>query len=159
MVRRGAKSRKRLIFISIILLSSTLGVWLILQSFKNQISYYTIPSKVISQQLFHKELKVGGIVTNLSFDKVKEEFVFDMIDSPSDSAIVIKSTDNSDANLPNSSLHSKMQVRYKGILPALFKEGQIAIVLGKLNTDTTFTARQVLAKHDENYRPPNKMLR
>jgi cytochrome c-type biogenesis protein CcmE len=45
-------------------------------------------------------------------------------------------------------------VTYKGILPDLFKEGKGAVVQGKLGQDGQFTADQVLAKHDENYMPP-----
>ena len=45
-------------------------------------------------------------------------------------------------------------VHYKGILPDLFKEGKGAVAQGKLNADGTFVATEVLAKHDENYMPP-----
>ena len=47
-----------------------------------------------------------------------------------------------------------MPVRYKGILPDLFKEGKGAVAQGKLGDDKVFTASEVLAKHDENYMPP-----
>ena len=47
-----------------------------------------------------------------------------------------------------------MLVAYKGILPDLFKEGKVAVAQGKLGEDGVFTASEVLAKHDENYMPP-----
>jgi cytochrome c-type biogenesis protein CcmE len=49
---------------------------------------------------------------------------------------------------------SDFSVRYSGILPDLFREGQGVLVQGKLGTDGVFLADQVLAKHDENYMPP-----
>jgi len=51
-------------------------------------------------------------------------------------------------------LVKEISVSYKGILPDLFKEGKGAVVQGKLDTDGQFIASEVLAKHDENYMPP-----
>ncbi|MBT9241025.1 cytochrome c maturation protein CcmE domain-containing protein, partial [Vibrio splendidus] len=48
----------------------------------------------------------------------------------------------------------KVPVRYQGILPDLFKEGKGVVAQGKLNADGVFVAQEVLAKHDENYMPP-----
>tara|TARA_R110001583_G_scaffold187078_2_gene348143 strand:- start:3445 stop:3822 length:378 start_codon:yes stop_codon:yes gene_type:complete len=49
---------------------------------------------------------------------------------------------------------SEVTITYEGILPDLFREGQGIVALGKLNTDGVFIASEVLAKHDENYMPP-----
>jgi cytochrome c-type biogenesis protein CcmE len=49
----------------------------------------------------------------------------------------------------------RVPVRYSGILPDLFKEGKGAVVQGKLGADGVFAATEVLAKHDENYMPPD----
>jgi cytochrome c-type biogenesis protein CcmE len=51
-------------------------------------------------------------------------------------------------------MNKSIPVRYEGILPDLFRDGQGVVTLGRMGTDGTFAAREVLAKHDENYMPP-----
>jgi cytochrome c-type biogenesis protein CcmE len=62
--------------------------------------------------------------------------------------------DNLTVNFVITDTASDIKVIYTGILPDLFKEGKGAVAQGRINPDGTFTATEVLAKHDENYMPP-----
>ncbi|MCC8467536.1 MAG: cytochrome c maturation protein CcmE, partial [Rickettsia endosymbiont of Eriopis connexa] len=78
-----------------------------------------------------KELRVGGLVKTNSINKIAADKISFVI------------TDNI----------KDLEILYQGVLPALFREGQGIIAIGQLS-DRKFIARQLLAKHDENYRPP-----
>ena len=67
---------------------------------------------------------------------------------------VKRSSDNADVEFDVSDLKQQVRIRYTGILPDLFREGQGIIAIGKLGADGIVIAEEVLAKHDENYMPP-----
>ena len=147
----------------LLLISSGIGVMLILRSFEDKITYYVTPSEIaLNYKKFStKEVKLGGLVKNLHFDREKEEFVFDMINlndmQMNGRQIQLDLRDETSSGSDGYQSHPSgaiIKVAYKGILPALFKEGQMAIAVGRLTSEYEFTAREVLAKHDENYRPP-----
>ena len=105
---------------------------LILNALNSNIALYVTPSEVAAGKAPQGQtFRIGGMVKDgsLKRDELVVHFII---------------TD----------LVKEIPVAYKGILPDLFKEGKGAVVQGKLNTDGQFIASEVLAKHDENYMPP-----
>ena len=127
------KRKYRLKIILIFILGFSLAISLILFAFKNSIDLYYTPTQLLDNiDLLHKSIRIGGLVEQGSIVKAKGlNLSFNIIDN-----------------------NNSIKVMYNGILPDLFKEGQGVVVLGKLNNKQHFIARQVLAKHDEKYRPP-----
>ncbi|BBJ31903.1 cytochrome c-type biogenesis protein CcmE [Rickettsia asiatica] len=121
--------RNRLITIIIYFCSAALGISIILYNLEKNIVFFLPPSKIneIEQS---KELRVGGLVKTDSINKIAADKISFII------------TDNI----------KDLEILYQGVLPALFREGQGIIAIGQLS-DGKFIARQLLAKHDENYRP------
>jgi cytochrome c-type biogenesis protein CcmE len=105
---------------------------LILQAFQDNLVFFFSPSDVAAAKApKDRTFRIGGLVENGS---VKRDGVI----------VNFKVTDTA---------HT-INVRYQGILPDLFREGQGVVANGKLGTDGVFRATEVLAKHDENYMPP-----
>lgn len=123
--------RNRLITVIICFCSVAFGISLILYNLETSIVFFVPPSK-INEVEQKKELKVGGLVKADSVHKIAADKISFVI------------TDNI----------KDLEILYQGVLPALFREQQGIIAIGKL-ADGKFIARQLLAKHDENYRPPN----
>lgn len=110
------------------------AVGLILYALSNNIDHFYAPTQVASGEApLNKNVRVGGLVVAGSVKRatngLEVEFVL---------------TDN----------QSQVTVQYDGILPDLFREGQGIIAIGELTSKDTFAARQILAKHDENYMAP-----
>ncbi len=106
----------------------------IMDAFKDNMVFFYSPTDVFAgKSPTNKTFRLGGMVEKGSIKKstknLKVEFIV---------------TDN----------NKKIPVTYEGILPDLFREGQGVITQGKLNENNMFTASEVLAKHDENYMPP-----
>ncbi len=110
------------------------GVYLALKSLDENIMFFFTPTEVVSGKAPKNKLfRMGGMVVN------------DSVSRPGDGLTVqFDLTDN----------EKQVTVRYAGILPDLFREGQGIIANGKLNDQGQFVAQEVLAKHDENYMPP-----
>jgi len=122
--------RLLLILISLVLVLS--AVLLILYSAKENISYFYTPSELNSSNIkFNKKIRIGGYVEKNSFIKI----------SASSFKFII--TDNK----------KSIDVKYNGILPDLFREGQGAVIEGFFVNKEIFNAVTVFAKHDENYMP------
>ncbi len=105
---------------------------LVLNALNSNIALYVTPTEVAAGKSPQGQaFRIGGLVKDGSLrrDNLTVHFVV---------------TDNA-RDIP---------VQYTGILPDLFKEGKGAVVQGRLGTDGQFTASEVLAKHDENYMPP-----
>lgn len=106
----------------------------ILTAFKSNIQLFFSPSEVVAGEVPEGvEFKVGGLVAANSVKRIGDGLTveFDL-------------TDNGET----------IPVQYTGILPDLFKEGQGTVSVGKLDENGVFIAKKVLAKHDENYMPP-----
>ncbi|WP_265947035.1 cytochrome c maturation protein CcmE [Dechloromonas sp. A34] len=129
------KSRhKKLALIGGALVIFGIIVWLVLNALNSNIALFKSPTEVASGQYPKNQVfRIGGLVKESSLareaDGVTVRFVV---------------TDN----------EKDVTVNYKGILPDLFKEGKGVVAQGKLTTEGTFIANEVLAKHDENYMPP-----
>ena len=128
----GKKVKLRFIFLALILASVILTVFLALQSLKENVVYFQSPSEITSlMKLNNKKIRVGGMV--------KENSVF--INSKEVSFII---TD----------FKNEINVIYSGAVPNLFAEGKGVVAEGFLKDKNYFTATKILAKHDENYMPP-----
>ena len=124
--------KKRLLSIFFVFLFSVSGVSLILYSLNSNLDYFFTPSELKDVDIpTKKRIKIGGMVLEGSVDR-----------NASDISFTITDYENS------------IVVLFEGIVPDLFKEGSGVVALGYLN-DEIFYAEEVLAKHDENYMPPN----
>jgi cytochrome c-type biogenesis protein CcmE len=123
---------KRLVFILLGLAGLGVAAGLALNAFQSNLVFFYSPSQVFSGEApVNKPFRVGGLVEpgSVKKDGLKVNFVV---------------TDNV----------KSIPVHYEGILPDLFREGQGVVAQGRLGADKQFVAEQVLAKHDENYMPP-----
>lgn len=124
--------KKRLYNILLVSLFSVSGISLILYSLNSNLDYFFTPTELKEQNISSdKRIKIGGMVLEGSVFR-------------NDSNISFTVTD----------YESFVKVEFKGIVPDLFQEGSGVVALGYLNNEV-FYAEEVLAKHDENYMPPN----
>lgn len=125
---------KRLLLIAIGLVVLGLVATLVLNAFRSNLVFFFSPTQVAAGEAPKgKSFRIGGLVKEASLRREADGVTV---------AFVITDTAH---DIP---------VRYKGILPDLFKEGKGAVAQGKLGDDGLFAASEVLAKHDENYMPP-----
>ena len=126
--------QKRLTWILVGVALVAAAVGLVLFALKNNVSLYFTPTQVYNKEAPQaRNFRIGGMVEEGSVQRQKDGLT-----------VHFKITDTTNA----------MEVEYKGILPDLFKEGKGVVAEGKLGADGLFTSTQVLAKHDENYMPP-----
>jgi cytochrome c-type biogenesis protein CcmE len=124
--------KKRIYSILFVFLFSVSGISLILYSLNSNLDYFFTPTELKDRNIpADKRIKVGGMVLSGSIERISSSISF-----------VITDYENS------------IKVKYEGIVPDLFKEDSGVVVLGNLR-DKIFYAEEVLAKHDENYMPPN----
>ena len=125
--------RKRRIYsILLVLLFSVSGISLILYSLNSNLDYFFTPTELKDKNIpIDKRIKVGGMVLNGSVKRASSKISFTVTD-----------------------YENSITVEYEGIVPDLFKEGSGVVVLGFLDNQIVY-AEEVLAKHDENYMPPN----
>ncbi|GAB5604959.1 cytochrome c maturation protein CcmE [Sideroxyarcus sp. TK5] len=129
--------QKRLAWILVGVALVAAAVGLVLFALKNNVSLYFTPTQVYNKEApQERNFRIGGMVEEGSVQRQKDGLT-----------VHFKITDTANA----------MEVEYKGILPDLFKEGKGVVAQGKLNADNVFVAEEVLAKHDENYMPPEAM--
>jgi cytochrome c-type biogenesis protein CcmE len=126
------RRHKRIAFIAVGLAGLALAAFLVASAFRNNLVFFFSPTQVAAKEApVDRTFRIGGLVQEgtLQRDGLTVRFVV---------------TDTA-ASIP---------VVYKGILPDLFKEGRGCVAQGKIGPDGVFQAEQVLAKHDENYMPP-----
>ena len=128
----GKKVKLRFVFLALILASVILTVFLVLQSLKENVVYFQSPSEIKSLiELNKKKVRVGGMV--------KEQSV---------------SINSDEVNFIITDFKNEINVVYSGAVPNLFAEGKGVVAEGFLKDKNYFTATKILAKHDENYMPP-----
>jgi len=128
----GKKVKFRFLFLTLILASVILTVFLILQSLKDNVVYFQSPSEIKSLiELSKKKIRVGGMV--------KEQSIF---------------INSNEVNFIITDFKNEIDVVYSGAVPNLFAEGKGVVVEGFLKDKNYFSATKILAKHDENYMPP-----
>ena len=126
--------RQRLGLVLVVVLFSSLAIGLVMYAMRGNINLFYPPSEVIAGIAPEgKAIRVGGMVEENSIQR---------------------SVDSLDVRFIITDFQSSLEVTYDGILPDLFGEGQGVVVLGTLGSDGRFVASEVLAKHDENYMPP-----
>tara|TARA_Y100000590_G_scaffold1809_1_gene2288 strand:- start:3411 stop:3830 length:420 start_codon:yes stop_codon:yes gene_type:complete len=128
----GKKVKLRILFISLFLISLILSIFLILKSLEENVVYFLSPSEIINlSEINNKKIRIGGMVKNNSI----------IIDSNNITFII---TD----------FKNEINVIYSGSVPNLFKEGKGVVAEGFLKDKSFLIADKILAKHDENYMPP-----
>ena len=141
------KSRhKRLLAILFTLLGVSLATIMILKAFDKNLLYYTTPSELVAERLADKTAVPSEDVV-----QVKKYHLGGMVKDGS----VIREANSLQVDFILTDYTSEVPVSFSGILPDLFKEGQGIIAIGKMQKDGSLLAEKVLAKHDENYMPPN----
>ena len=126
--------RQRLGVVLIVVIFSSLAIGLVMYAMRGNINLFYPPSEVVAGIAPQgKAIRVGGMVEDKS---------------------VQRSADSLQVRFVITDFQASVEVIYDGILPDLFGEGQGVVVLGLLGSDGKFTATEVLAKHDENYMPP-----
>jgi cytochrome c-type biogenesis protein CcmE len=128
------RRHKRIAFIFVGLAGLGIAAFLAASAFRNNLVFFFSPTQVAAKEApVDRTFRIGGLVQE---GTLKRE---------NDGLTVKFTVTDTAANIP---------VVYKGILPDLFKEGRGCVAQGKLGPDGVFLADQVLAKHDENYMPP-----
>ena len=131
MLRKKVKTRIFLLLFSFVIIISI--IFIILKSLEKNVVYFLSPSEIYNDENvpFNKKIRVGGLVKINSVTKSQSTINFTITD-----------------------LKKEIIVSFTGLVPNLFSEGKGVVVEGKLKDKKYFIADKILAKHDENYMPP-----
>ncbi len=129
----GKKVKSRMIFLILLLLSATVIIFFIFKSLEENVVYFFSPTEIYDKPniSFNKKIRIGGLVKENSLSKSQKSIKFIITD-----------------------LKNEIIVSYDGPVPNLFSEGKGVIAEGQLKDKKYFVANKILAKHDENYMPP-----
>ena len=126
------RRHKRIVFIFVALTGISIAAYLVSTAFRNNLVFFFSPTQVAAKEApLNRTFRIGGLVQEGSLKR-----------------------DGLTANFIVTDTAASIPVVYNGILPDLFKEGRGCVAQGKIGDDGVFHAEQVLAKHDENYMPP-----
>jgi len=127
------KVKSRMIFLILLLLSATVIIFFIFKSLEENVVYFFSPTEIYDKPniSFNKKIRIGGLVKENSLSKSQKSIKFIITD-----------------------LKNEIIVSYDGPVPNLFSEGKGVIAEGQLKDKKYFVANRILAKHDENYMPP-----
>ena len=133
------KVKSRIIFLVSVIILASIIIFIILKSLEENVVYFFSPTDIYNKTniSLDNKIRIGGLVKNNSIEKKGSTVNFIITD-----------------------LNKEIIVTYKGIIPNLFSEGKGVVAEGKLEDKKFFIAEKILAKHDENYMPPevNKAL-
>ena len=128
----GRKVKLRFLFVVLILITLILSVFLILKSLEENVVYFQSPSDVkVLSEVDKKKIRIGGMVKKNSISITANEIKFIITD-----------------------FKNEINVSYTGAVPNLFEEEKGVVAEGFLKDRNFFSATKILAKHDENYMPP-----
>ena len=128
----GKKVKLRFFFVILIVITLILSVYLILKSLEENVVYFQSPSEIKKFAEFEKKkIRIGGMVKENSIKANSNEISFIITD-----------------------FKNEINVTYSGVVPNLFEEGKGVVAEGFLKDKNFFLASKILAKHDENYMPP-----
>tara|TARA_B100000405_G_C16553003_1_gene362819 strand:+ start:128 stop:547 length:420 start_codon:yes stop_codon:yes gene_type:complete len=128
----GRKVKLRFFFIFLAILILALSIFLILKSLEENVVYFKSPSEIkIDAEIDKKKMRVGGMVKKNSIKIESQDVKFVITD-----------------------FKNEINVVYSGAVPNLFQEGKGVVAEGYLKDRNFFLATKILAKHDENYMPP-----
>ena len=127
------KVKSRMIFLILVLLSTAAIIFFVLKSLEENVVYFFSPTEIYNKLniSFDEKIRIGGLVKENSLIKSQKSIKFIITD-----------------------LKNEIIVTYNGLLPNLFSEGKGVIAEGQLKDKKYFVADKILAKHDENYMPP-----
>ena len=127
------KVKSRIFFLVLALVSATIVIFLVIKSLEKNVVYFLSPSEIYNQTniSLDKKIRVGGLVKMNSISKNEKSISFIITD-----------------------LKKEIVVSYYGLVPNLFSEGKGVVAEGRLKDKKYFVADKILAKHDENYMPP-----
>ena len=128
----GKKVKLRILFVFLLLVSAILSVFLILKSLEENLVYFLSPTEIKNlSELHKKKIRIGGMVKDQSIIINSEQIIFIITD-----------------------FKNEINISYSGSVPNLFQEGKGVVAEGFLKDRNFFIADRILAKHDENYMPP-----
>tara|TARA_B100001029_G_scaffold132691_1_gene111567 strand:- start:143 stop:565 length:423 start_codon:yes stop_codon:yes gene_type:complete len=128
----GKKVKLRAFFILLIFLSATLTIFLIIKALEENVVYFKSPTEIKNlSELDSKKIRVGGMVKKSSIK-----------------------TNDTEINFVITDFKNELLVSFKGSVPNLFEEGKGVVAEGFLKDRSYLKAVKILAKHDENYMPP-----
>ena len=129
----GKKVKSRFIYLLFLILSAAVIIFLVIRTLEENVVYFFSPTEIYNKAniSYDKKIRVGGLVKENSIIKKGTSINFIITD-----------------------LKEEIVVSYEGILPNLFSEGKGVVAEGKLRDPKYFVADNILAKHDENYMPP-----
>ena len=128
----GRKVKLRFLFIILILSSLALSIFLVLKSLEENVVFFKSPSDIqLLEEVKNKRIRVGGMVKENSIQVSSNKINFVITD-----------------------FKNEINVSYSGLVPNLFSEGKGVVAEGYLKDRSFFEASKILAKHDENYMPP-----
>ena len=128
----GRKVKLRFIFVVTILITLILSTFFILKSLEENVIYFQSPTEIKNFTEFEKKkIRIGGMVKKNSISANSNEINFIITD-----------------------FKNEINVSYSGLVPNLFEEGKGVVAEGFLKDRNFFLASKILAKHDENYMPP-----
>ena len=128
----GRKVKLRFFFVTLILTTLALSIYLILKSLEENVIYFQSPSEIKNvAEIREKKIRIGGMVKKDSVSINMNEINFIITD-----------------------FKNEINVIYSGVIPNLFQEGKGVVAEGFLKDRNFFLASKILAKHDENYMPP-----
>ena len=127
------KVKKRASLLTALLIVTTLAIFFILQTLDKNILYFKSPTDIKNGQdiIFNNKIRVGGMVKKNSLEIKEQEIKFIITD-----------------------FKNELLISYSGTVPNLFSEEKGVVAEGKLQDKSFFIADRILAKHDENYMPP-----
>ena len=128
----GKKVKLRFFFILLVFLTLSLSIFFILKSLEKNVVYFQSPSEIkVLPEIEKKKIRVGGMVKKSSIFVKEQKIKFIITD-----------------------FKNEINVTYSGVIPNLFSEGKGVVAEGFLKDKDFFEATKILAKHDENYMPP-----
>jgi len=134
-MKKLTKKQARLYGLLLFLLGLGTAAGLVFYALGDNMSYFRTPTELASgtypERGSNHSLRLGGLVEQGSLQHEGSTIIFRVTD-----------------------MKNSLPVRYSGTVPDLFREGQGVVATGKMNSDGTFVAEQLLAKHDEKYMPP-----
>ena len=134
MAARLTRKRRRLYMVLVGMMLLAIATALMLNAFQDNLVFFHSPTEVSEKSLpMDRHFRLGGLVEE---DSVR------------------KGSDGLTTHFRITDISNTVEVTFKGMLPDLFREGQGVVAEGKLDADGVFQATEVLAKHDENYMPP-----
>ena len=127
------KVKSRIFFLAVSLIAVAIVIFIVLRSLEENVVYFFSPSEIYNKTdiSFDKKIRIGGLVKTNSINKNETSINFIITD-----------------------LKKEILVSYNGLVPNLFSEGKGVVAEGKLKDKKYFVADKILAKHDENYMPP-----